>query len=177
MVRTPTKRTAPLPLDDARPSKRQATSSPEEGELDDSTPPVHLLPRKPPSPVKPSQNQTKVPLPFKTRARGEINGTIEPERVKAVVYERPEDVADRIREKEDNDRHNREGMAPEGVMTTLHDVQALEITGSHHSIVLRIEAQDGPQVAGNLILIMTVILPHGGTKTHHGGLIGSTKRP
>ncbi|CAL1708739.1 unnamed protein product [Somion occarium] len=58
------KRSAPE-FTDTRPSKRQATSSPEEGELDDTTPPP--APRSP-TPVKSSAKPgAKVPFPFKKK--------------------------------------------------------------------------------------------------------------
>ncbi|KAH9911999.1 Pkinase-domain-containing protein [Amylocystis lapponica] len=64
MLATPSKRTASTSLDDSRPNKRQATSSPEEGELDDaSSPPVAVRPSTPP---RPSTKGT-VPFPFKKK--------------------------------------------------------------------------------------------------------------
>lgn len=63
MLSTSSKRGAP-PSDDSRPYKRQATSSPEEGELDDGTPPAS---RRSPTPMKTTKLGNKVPFPFKKK--------------------------------------------------------------------------------------------------------------
>ncbi|KAL1943860.1 hypothetical protein VTO73DRAFT_3678 [Trametes versicolor] len=58
-----------------RPSKRQATSSPEEGELEDATPPPPPV-AKSPSPAKvPPKPVAKVPFPFKKKANAPENGS------------------------------------------------------------------------------------------------------
>lgn len=66
MISAPYKRSAPA-SPDARPTKRQATSSPEEGELDDSSPRP-----PPPAPSSPTPSKSKpgkaVPFPFKKKA-------------------------------------------------------------------------------------------------------------
>ncbi|TCD68853.1 serine/threonine protein kinase, CMGC, CDC2/CDK sub [Steccherinum ochraceum] len=64
MLSTPVKRSAPH-SEDSWPNKRQATSSPEEGELDDNTPPPPI--RRSPTPVKPAKPIAKIPFPFKQR--------------------------------------------------------------------------------------------------------------
>ncbi|KAI0634816.1 kinase-like domain-containing protein [Trametes polyzona] len=57
-----------------RPSKRQVTSSPEEGELEDATPPP-LPVAKSPSPAKaPPKPVAKVPFPFKKKVSAPENG-------------------------------------------------------------------------------------------------------
>ncbi|KAH8102272.1 Pkinase-domain-containing protein [Cristinia sonorae] len=63
MLSTPVKRSAPH-SEDSRPYKRIATSSPEEGELDDGSPP-----NRPPTPPRVHKPATvvKVPFPFKTK--------------------------------------------------------------------------------------------------------------
>lgn len=112
MVQTPTKRHASRSPDGARPSKRAATSSPEEGELDDASP--LLAPQS--LPAKPStQSKAKVPFPFKKKAEPTRNGITtgvtkipEPkEKVLPVVYERSEEDDRRIREADLKRKHAR----------------------------------------------------------------------
>lgn len=106
------KRTASASPDGERPFKRQATSSPEEGELDDdaSTPPPSVT--RSPGPTKTTKPATKVPFPFKKKAAlpdqpydspAPQNGVSKP-RVSHVVYERS--VEDDRRYREDDRRHN-----------------------------------------------------------------------
>jgi len=75
MLRSLGKRAASTPPPDAgaRPTKRpERSSSPEEGELDDADPPLHVssprLPSAPDSPPPTSRYTVKVKLPFKTKA-------------------------------------------------------------------------------------------------------------
>ena len=69
------KRPASTTPDRDRPAKRQATSSPEEGELEDATPPPAPVARSP-SPVKaPPKPVAKVPFPFKKKANAQENGS------------------------------------------------------------------------------------------------------
>ncbi|KAH9887224.1 kinase-like domain-containing protein [Cubamyces lactineus] len=69
------KRPASTTPDRDRPAKRQATSSPEEGELEDATPPPAPVARSP-SPVKaPPKPVAKVPFPFKKKANVQENGS------------------------------------------------------------------------------------------------------
>ncbi|KAI8986665.1 kinase-like domain-containing protein [Trametes punicea] len=68
------KRPASTSPDRDRPTKRHATSSPEEGELEDATPPPAPLARSP-SPVKaPPKPVAKVPFPFKKKTATQENG-------------------------------------------------------------------------------------------------------
>jgi serine/threonine-protein kinase BUR1 len=109
MVRTPPKRTASHSPDNGRPYKRFATSSPEEGEVNDDEDVVHGLPRTPPRPVSPPRPspkfETKVKFPFK-RKNGVEAGTQAPKadakekETPAVIYERSEEDERRFREKE-----------------------------------------------------------------------------
>ena len=72
MLVTPSKRAA-AHSPDPRPPKRHAPSSPEEGELDDATPPVSSLPPRPSGDAGPSSSpraasqSAKVPFPFKKK--------------------------------------------------------------------------------------------------------------
>ncbi|KAH9941132.1 Pkinase-domain-containing protein [Epithele typhae] len=66
------KRPASGSPDRDRPSKRMATSSPEEGELDDGTPPPPPALRSPSPP--PAGGGVKVPFPFKKKPRQPENG-------------------------------------------------------------------------------------------------------
>ncbi|EPQ53669.1 Pkinase-domain-containing protein [Gloeophyllum trabeum ATCC 11539] len=102
---TPSKRTA-TPPEDTRPNKKQAISSPEEGEVDsDVTPPAasQRSPRTPPPPA------TKVPFPFKPKVSApppppsSIRDSAQKSRVPA-VYERSEEDERRIREAEELER-------------------------------------------------------------------------
>lgn len=99
MPTTPVKRIASTSPDGVRPYKRLATSSPEEGELDDTTPPPPPRPATPP--------KSKVPFPFKrkTIARDEklepyANG--EPKGRAQYGYERPDE--DELRFRNDDER-------------------------------------------------------------------------
>ncbi|KAI0711430.1 kinase-like domain-containing protein [Earliella scabrosa] len=67
MLSTLPKRPASLSPDSDRPSKRQATSSPEEGELDDATPPPPPVARSPSPPKAAAKTFTRVPFPFKKK--------------------------------------------------------------------------------------------------------------
>jgi serine/threonine-protein kinase BUR1 len=111
MLRTPPKRTASHSPDNARPYKRIATSSPEEGEVnDDDTPVAHALLRTPPRPVSPPRPpqkfETKVKYPFKKKNGVEPNAQLPPKpgpkekESYGVIYERSEEDEWRIREKE-----------------------------------------------------------------------------
>ncbi len=74
MLSTLPKRPASASPDADRPNKRQATSSPEEGELDDATPPHQPVARSP-SPPKPAAKPfAKVPFPFKKKVAQSENG-------------------------------------------------------------------------------------------------------
>jgi hypothetical protein len=104
MVSTPSKRAASESPGDTRPAKRPATSSPEEGELDDATPPLSNseVPKSPPS-SKPPPPKKGVAFPFKKKT--EKNGVLSPAAVAepkdkaiSVVYERSEEDERRIRE-------------------------------------------------------------------------------
>ena len=69
MLVSPSKRPAPR-TPDSRPSKRQATSSPEEGEVDEGTPPPPprtVLAAGPSSPPRNASKASKVPFPFKKK--------------------------------------------------------------------------------------------------------------
>src|ERR1700685_2782635 len=110
MVRTPPKRTASHSPDNGRPYKRFATSSPEEGEVndDDEMPMAHAsLPPRPISPTRPPLKfETKVKFPFKKKNGAEPSAPPKPdakEKAKepvAVIYERSEEDERKIREKE-----------------------------------------------------------------------------
>jgi serine/threonine-protein kinase BUR1 len=112
MVRTPPKRTASHSPDNGRPYKRFATSSPEEGEVDDDEETLvphaslHVLPPRPVSPRPPLKFEPKVKFPFKKKNGIEQSSPPEPEmREKtkqpvAVIYERSEEDERKIREKE-----------------------------------------------------------------------------
>lgn len=108
MVRTPMKRHASRSPECSRPPKRAVTSSPEEGELDDGTPPPvpqgHSLshPTRRPSPV-PLSAKAKVPFPFKKKVEPSKSGIIDSrtdsrEKVIPVVYERSEEDERKFRE-------------------------------------------------------------------------------
>ena len=74
MVTSPAKRPASASPDALRLPKRPATSSPEEGELDDPSPPLSLpssLPAKP----QPASAKPKVPFPFKKKGEPPVNGS------------------------------------------------------------------------------------------------------
>ena len=109
MVRTPPKRTASHSPDNGRPYKRFATSSPEEGEVndDEEAPVSHAPSPRPASPTRPPQKfETKVKFPFKKKNGVELGA---PRKVEvkekakepvAVIYERSEEDERKIREKE-----------------------------------------------------------------------------
>ncbi|KAG2111801.1 Pkinase-domain-containing protein [Suillus cothurnatus] len=113
MLQTSNKRTAPDEPHNERPSKRFTTSSPEEGEVDDSLPPsprptVIPLPPKP----APSKFETKVKFPFKKKSNGPDAPGPSTQRISPMmdrrhpsVYERSEDDERRIRE--DDQRNGR----------------------------------------------------------------------
>ncbi|KAG2064045.1 Pkinase-domain-containing protein [Suillus decipiens] len=113
MLQTSNKRAAPDDPNNERPTKRCTTSSPEEGEVDDSLPPsprptIIPLPPKP----APSKFETKVKFPFKKKtngpdAPGPSSQRISPmmDRRHVSVYERSEDDERRIRE--DDQRNGR----------------------------------------------------------------------
>ncbi|KAF8156827.1 kinase-like domain-containing protein [Crassisporium funariophilum] len=110
MVSTPRKRQASRSPDGGRYPKRQLTSSPEEGELDDPTPPTTAhpvilpisLPQKPPPP------QRKVPFPFKKKIETAETGAApkleEGPEVAPNVFDRFEEDARRVREREESRR-------------------------------------------------------------------------
>ncbi|KAG0707911.1 Pkinase-domain-containing protein [Suillus ampliporus] len=113
MLQSSNKRTAPDRLHNERPAKRLTTSSPEEGEVDDSSPlsPHPTMIPLPPKPA-PSKFEVKVKFPFKKKtngadAPGPSTQRISPmmDRRHPVVYERSEDDERRIRE--DDQRNNR----------------------------------------------------------------------
>ncbi|GBE89085.1 hypothetical protein SCP_1500880 [Sparassis crispa] len=101
MVSTPSKRSASTTPDGARPLKRQATSSPEEGELDDASP----------SPVAPATSAATPPLklPSKVKFPFKKKSVVEPEeirkngdsRAKGMVYEHVFESQHRHKEDED----------------------------------------------------------------------------
>ncbi|KAG1741503.1 kinase-like domain-containing protein [Suillus paluster] len=108
MLHSSNKRTAQDRLHNERPAKRLTTSSPEEGEVDDSSPPsplAHPMIPLPPKPA-PSKFEVKVKFPFKKKTNGaDVPGPstqrISPmmdRRHGPVVYERSEDDERRIRE-------------------------------------------------------------------------------
>ncbi|OCH84236.1 Pkinase-domain-containing protein [Obba rivulosa] len=106
MVTTP-KRSASTSPNDSRPNKRHAPSSPEEGELDDATPP-QPKPARSPTPVKTtSKPAPKVPFPFKKKiyaaeekAPPPPNGLTK-SREQPMVYERSEEDERRFRQEEE----------------------------------------------------------------------------
>jgi serine/threonine-protein kinase BUR1 len=107
MVRTPPKRTASRSPDNGRPYKRFATSSPEEGEVNDDEDTSVPHASRPVSPPRPIQKfETKVKFPFKKKNGVEASASLPPkpevkEKVTpAVIYERSEEDERRIREKE-----------------------------------------------------------------------------
>lgn len=101
MVPTIAKRHASRSPPGARPSKRPATSSPEEGELDDASPPFVPQPLPASLPPKPMTSKAKVPFPFKKKPEpsrnGSSNGTVDSKDGSlAGVYERSEEDERRI---------------------------------------------------------------------------------
>ncbi|KAI0698061.1 kinase-like domain-containing protein [Cerioporus squamosus] len=100
------KRPASTSPDRDRPSKRQATSSPEEGELDDASPPPVARLRSP-SPSKPAKLPAKVPFPFKKKTGAQENGANGAAKDKSGGYEREDE-----RRYRDEDNHRRYGLPP-----------------------------------------------------------------
>ncbi|KAI0071594.1 Pkinase-domain-containing protein [Panus rudis PR-1116 ss-1] len=108
------KRPAPEEVED-RPNKRQATSSPEEGELEDATPPPPRRSPTPPGPPKPTTASKKAPLPFPFKKKNSAQNGEPPEsnapRNGPAVLERPVDdermLRDRERDREEDDRRVR----------------------------------------------------------------------
>ncbi|KAF9450218.1 Pkinase-domain-containing protein [Macrolepiota fuliginosa MF-IS2] len=108
MVVTPTKRHASGSPEGERATKRLAPSSPEEGELDDLTPPPPKQPppQLPPSlPPKPTLAKTKIPFPFKKKIDTVRNTapTTLPEPMDPAVnalFDRVDDEERRTRERE-----------------------------------------------------------------------------
>ncbi|EMD34688.1 hypothetical protein CERSUDRAFT_140279 [Gelatoporia subvermispora B] len=106
MVATP-KRSASASPDDPRPSKRHVPSSPEEGELDDATPP-QPKPARSPTPVKAAgKPPVRIPFPFKKKPTAveerpsvPSNGAPKPP-LGPMVYERSEEDERRFREEEE----------------------------------------------------------------------------
>ncbi|EIN08939.1 Pkinase-domain-containing protein [Punctularia strigosozonata HHB-11173 SS5] len=138
MSPTPPKRPAPDAPDDEPASKRPAVSSPEEGELDDGTPPPPPVARSPTPTPAPKATDNKLPgvkFPFKTKAggAGSANGSanangfgareVEAKLADAgsgerdnerVIYERSEEEVRKWadnprRDSRDNRDHNRRG--------------------------------------------------------------------
>ena len=75
MVTSPSKRLASASPDALRHPKRPATSSPEEGELDDPSPPQPVHSSLPPKPQPLAKS--KVPFPFKKKGESSVNGSVE----------------------------------------------------------------------------------------------------
>ncbi|RPD71751.1 Pkinase-domain-containing protein [Lentinus tigrinus ALCF2SS1-7] len=102
------KRPASASPDDVRPNKRQATSSPEEGELDDASPPPVARLRSPSPPKTSAKLPGKVPFPFKKKAAGQENG------VNGAAKERSGGGYEREDERRyrDEDNHRRYGLPP-----------------------------------------------------------------
>ena len=129
MSQTSTKRTASDVPNDERPTKRITTSSPEEGELDDSSPPsprpFPTIPL-PPKPA-PAKFETKVKYPFKKKTNGadvpgpsiQRNGTAT-DRRHLGIYDRSEEDDRRMwdddhrsaRSRNHNDQSRRRAPAP-----------------------------------------------------------------
>ena len=107
------KRPASVSPDEDRPSKRQATSSPEEGELDDASPPPPPIARTPsPSHAPPPK---KVPFPFKKRAAAPENGVGANGASAGSTSRERERDRDRDRDRgydRDDDSHRRFGLPP-----------------------------------------------------------------
>ncbi|KAI0360429.1 Pkinase-domain-containing protein [Trametes cingulata] len=92
-----------------RPSKRQATSSPEEGELEDATPPPPPVARSP-TPVKaPPKPLAKVPFPFKKKTATQENGASSHN---GIGKERPRVHDDERRHREDDAHRQPFGLPP-----------------------------------------------------------------
>ncbi|TFK86661.1 Pkinase-domain-containing protein [Polyporus arcularius HHB13444] len=89
-----------------RPSKRQATSSPEEGELDDASPPSVARLRSP-SPSKPAKSTAKIPFPFKKKLAAQENGSNGAAKDRSGGHERDDE-----RRYRDEDNHRRYGLPP-----------------------------------------------------------------
>lgn len=105
MISSLPKRPASASPDADRPVKRMVTSSPEEGELDDATPPP--VARSPSPPKTSAKSQAKVPFPFKkkpTVPESSTNGAV---MERPSVYERDEER--RFREE---DTRRRFGLPP-----------------------------------------------------------------
>ncbi|RDB30566.1 putative cyclin-dependent kinase 9 [Hypsizygus marmoreus] len=103
MVPSISKRHASKSPDGERASKRLATSSPEEGELDDASPILHTPSLPAPLPDKPAVK--KVPFPFKKKELPSRNGSsssavVLEEKEARMVYERSEEDAKRLRQPE-----------------------------------------------------------------------------
>lgn len=104
MISAPYKRIAPA-SPDARPIKRQMTSSPEEGELDDTSPrPPPPVPSSP-TPVK-SKPAKAVPFPFKKKSLPKDIADISQNGIqkgqgRPMSYSRPPDDERRYREEEE----------------------------------------------------------------------------
>ena len=102
------KRPASVSPEPNRPNKRLATSSPEEGELDDGSPPPPPIARSP-SPPRPAK---KVPFPFKKKAAAPENGASAngssggPSNERERAYERDEE------RRYGDDPHRRFGLPP-----------------------------------------------------------------
>ncbi|KAI0824813.1 kinase-like domain-containing protein [Trametes gibbosa] len=75
MISSLPKRPASTSPDRDRPSKRQATEEPEEGELEDATPPPPPVARSPSSIKAPPKPVAKVPFPFKKKAAQPEDGS------------------------------------------------------------------------------------------------------
>ncbi|PIL27727.1 transporter [Ganoderma sinense ZZ0214-1] len=103
MISSLPKRPASSPPDADRPAKRMATSSPEEGELDDATPPP--VARSPTPPKASGKPQGKVPFPFKKKPAAPESSTNGGTKERSCVYERDEER--RFREE---DRRGRFGL-------------------------------------------------------------------
>ena len=103
------KRPASASPDGDRPSKRQATSSPEEGELDDASPPPVARLRSPSPPKSSAKPPGKVPFPFKKKTAPPENGVngAAKDRSGGGVHEREDE-----RRYRDEDNHRRYGLPP-----------------------------------------------------------------
>ena len=106
----PTKRVASASPDRRRPNKRPATSSPEEGELDEVSQSTSARPPSPP-PQSPAKFETKVKFPFKKKIPGE-EGRLSPRGEKERVPASYERLAEDDRRMRQGDRQSGSTLPP-----------------------------------------------------------------